>query len=60
LSIGQNPIEAKIIQKVIIQEEVNKIAYQKTLQEHFENSKRDDAIINALEDGYTQANFIGF
>jgi hypothetical protein len=41
LSIGQNPIEAKIIQKVIIQEEVNKVAYQKTLQEHFENSKRE-------------------
>ncbi|MEA1954138.1 MAG: helix-turn-helix domain-containing protein [Campylobacterota bacterium] len=36
-------------------DKVNRPAYQKTLGEHFRNSERNDAIITALEDGYTQA-----
>jgi len=47
-------------QKVITQEQVNRVAYQKTLQEHFSNSNRNDAIMSALEDGYTQAKIAQF
>lgn len=42
-------------QKVITSDKVNRPAYQKTLTEHFKNKERNDAIITALEDGYTQA-----
>ena len=42
-------------QKVITTDKVNRPAYQKTLKEHFRNRERNDAIVTALEDGYTQA-----
>ena len=47
-------------QKVMNDEDVNRVAYQKSLQEHFENHKRDDAIVMALKDGYTQAQIAHF
>jgi len=47
-------------QKVMSDEDVNRVAYQKSLQEHFENHKRDDAIVMALKDGYTQAQIAHF
>ena len=42
-------------QKVITTGKINRPAYQKILKEHFRNIPRDDGIITALEDGYTQA-----
>jgi len=42
-------------QKVITSDKVNRPAYIKTLKKHFKNIDRNDAIISALEDGYTQA-----
>jgi len=45
---------------VLTEDRVNRVAYQKTFQEHFENHKRDDAIIMALKDGYTQAKIAQF
>jgi len=46
-------------QKVVVDEESVKLAYTKTLDEHFKEvetkEKRNSAIINALKDGYTQA-----
>ena len=46
-------------QKVVVDEESVKLAYTKTLDEHFKEvetkAKRNSAIINALKDGYTQA-----
>ncbi len=41
-------------QKVITTDKVNRPAYQKTLKEHFRNRERNDTIVTALEDGYTQ------
>jgi len=42
-------------QKSIVIDGVNKTAYTKTLEEHFINVKRNTAIGNAFNDGYTQA-----
>ena len=42
-------------QKIVTSDKVNRPAYQKTLKEHFKNTNRNDAIVTALEDGYTQA-----
>jgi REP element-mobilizing transposase RayT len=47
-------------QKVITTESVNRPAYQKILTEHFEKEDRNDAIISALKDGYTQAKIAKF
>jgi len=46
-------------QKVLIKDGKNRAAYSKELKEHFEEAglraKRDNAIVAAVEDGYTQA-----
>jgi len=47
-------------QKVITTESVNRPAYQKTLKEYFAKQDRNDAIISALKDGYTQAEISRF
>jgi len=47
-------------QKVITTESVNRSAYQKTLKEHFAKQNRNNAIISALKDGYTQAKIAKF
>ena len=47
-------------QKVITTDKVNRPAYVKKMGEHFENSIRNDAIITALSDGYTQAEVAKF
>ncbi|MEA3521840.1 MAG: transposase [Campylobacterota bacterium] len=47
-------------QKVISSNKVNRPAYQKTLKKHFKNTQRDDAIMSALQDGYTQAKIAQF
>jgi REP element-mobilizing transposase RayT len=47
-------------QKVITTKSINRPAYQKTLKEHFVKQDRDDAIISALKDGYTQAKIAKF
>ena len=47
-------------QTVITTESVNRPAYQKILTEHFEKEDRNDAIISAIKDGYTQAKIARF
>ena len=47
-------------QKVITSDKVNRPAYQETLKEHFKKQDRDNAIISALKDGYTQAKIAKF
>ncbi|MFT7879193.1 MAG: transposase [Sulfurimonas sp.] len=47
-------------QKVVTSKQVNRPAYQKTLPEHFSSQNRNDAIMMALEDGYTQAKIAEF
>jgi len=47
-------------QKVINSNGINRVAYSKTLTEHFKNSSREDAIKSALKDGYTQAQIARF
>ena len=46
-------------QKVVFNEDVKSLAYTKSLNNHFKNIKttvlRDNAIAEALADGYTQA-----
>ena len=42
-------------QKSVTVNKTNKLAFSKTLKEHFQNQDRDKAIISALKDGYTQA-----
>jgi len=47
-------------QKIITTKGVNRPAYQKTLKEYFAKQDRNDAIISALKDGYTQAEISRF
>ncbi len=47
-------------QKVITTQSVNRPAYQKMMKEHFEEKDRNDAVISALKDGYTQAKIAKF
>ncbi len=42
-------------QKVLHNDGVHSLAFSKTLFQHFKGSKRNDAIMFALKDGYTQA-----
>jgi len=42
-------------QKVIRQDSVNQAAYSKSLEAHFKDTERNEAMCKALEDGYTQA-----
>jgi len=65
IGVELNEDELKILkeiqnQKVITTDRVNRPAYLKTLEEHFENANRNDAIIKALDDGYTQAGVAKF
>ena len=45
-------------QKIVVKDNVHKIAFSKTLEEHFKEvntlKERNEAIVQALEDGYTQ------
>jgi predicted XRE-type DNA-binding protein len=45
-------------QKIVQKEEVNRLAYEKSLEEHFTEVKtkkeRNEKVVEALEDGYTQ------
>jgi 2-C-methyl-D-erythritol 4-phosphate cytidylyltransferase len=48
-------------QKATTAESANRPAHQKkTVKEHFEKQDRDDAIIFAIKDGYTQAKIAKF
>ena len=47
-------------QKVITTKSLNRPAYQKTLKEYFAKQDRNNAIISALKDGYTQAKIAKF
>ena len=65
IGVELNDDELKILeeiqkQKVITTDKVNRPAYMKTIEEHFENANRNDAIMTALEDGYTQAGVAKF
>ncbi len=65
IGVELNDDELKILeeiqkQKVITTDKVNRPAYVKTLEEHFENANRNDAIMTALDDGYTQAGVAKF
>ena len=65
IGVELNDDELKILeeiqkQKVITTDKVNRPAYMKTIEEHFENANRNDAIMTALEDGYTQAGIAKF
>ena len=65
IGVELNEDELKILkevqnQKVITTDRVNRPAYMKTVEEHFENANRNDAIIKALDDGYTQAGVAKF
>ncbi len=42
-------------QKVLSDDGVHSLAFSKTLFQHFEGSRRNDAIMLSLKDGYTQA-----
>ena len=65
IGVELNDEELKILseiekQKVVTSKQVNRPAYQKTLPEHFSSQNRNDAIMMALEDGYTQAKIAEF
>ncbi|HHD79431.1 MAG TPA: hypothetical protein ENK98_07360 [Epsilonproteobacteria bacterium] len=47
-------------QKILVKNGVNKTAYIKTLDEHFENTERNEAIKNAFDDGYTQSKIAAY
>jgi len=42
-------------QKTVMSNNVKRAAYQQALQEHFAHTDRNEAIMTALDDGYTQA-----
>jgi len=65
IGVKLNEEELKLLnkikqQKVTTDNRVNKPAYQKSLNEHFANKGRNDAIQSAIEDGYTQAEIAKF
>ena len=45
-------------QKIVVKDNVNTIAFSKTLEEHFKEvntlEERNEAMVQALNDGYTQ------
>ena len=65
IKLNEEELEIKH-QKIIQKESVNRQAYEKSLEVHFEGFKtkteRNDMMLEALEDGYTQievANYLG-
>jgi hypothetical protein len=47
-------------QKIIQKDDVKQVAYSKSLEEHFKDTERNEAIHKALEDGYTQAKIAAY
>ncbi len=47
-------------QKIVSKDGIQKIAYSKSLDEHFQNGERNTAIYNAFNDGYTQAKIASY
>ncbi|ADV47113.1 REP-associated tyrosine transposase [Nitratifractor salsuginis] len=47
-------------QKVIEKDGVKQVAYSKSLEEHFKDAERNEAIRHALDDGYTQAKIAAY
>jgi DNA-binding NarL/FixJ family response regulator len=51
-------------QKIVQKDELNRLAYEKSLEEHFAEVKtkkeRNETIVEALEDGYTQIEIANF
>jgi putative transposase len=50
-----NTIKQEQKRKIDVEEHEMKLHKEKTLEEHFSNEERNQAIYNAIDDGYTQA-----